>query len=305
MKALVVDDSAMSRRMLEMSLTNWGYDVTCAEDGKQALEALCASDGPRIALLDWMMPVMDGLTMCRKLRAVENLPYCYVIMLTAKDGRADIAEALRGGADDYVTKPWDPVELQARVDVGRRMIELHVAIEESNRRLTEAARTDFLTGALSRTGLMARFEEECARAAREHSPLAVEMIDVDHFKKVNDVYGHVAGDAVLKGIAQRVRETCRPYDTLGRFGGEEFLVLVPGIPFDAVRDHAERHRLNIMKTPIDTDDADVAVTVSVGVLWHPGGTMQTVSKLVGAADAQLYKAKNAGRNRTEVAPWAE
>jgi two-component system cell cycle response regulator len=293
-KILIAEDDVTSRLLLKRVLENWGYEVAATKDGAEALQALQAEDAPRLAILDWMMPGMDGVDVCRRLRARETLQPPYIILLTALGEKASVVTGLEAGADDYVGKPYDPDELRARLEVGRRLVELNDELLEAQHALEILARTDALTGVLNRGAIVKALEREVERAAREGSPLGLGMLDIDHFKLVNDTYGHAAGDAVLCEVVRRVLGVMRPYDTFGRFGGEEFLVLVPGAGESELNTVLERIRKAIGSPPIIVDGHELVVTVSLG-----GATRgrESADGLIARADDALYTAKGQGRDR--------
>ncbi|MBN2311229.1 MAG: diguanylate cyclase, partial [Candidatus Hydrogenedentes bacterium] len=247
-----------------------------------------------------MMPEMDGVDVCRKVREAPSHPFTYIIMLTAKGQKEDIVNALNAGADDYVTKPWDASELRARVAVGERIVRLNTALEEANRQLDRMASTDALTGLFNRRTIMERLAQELHRAEREHRPLTVIMVDIDHFKRVNDTHGHTAGDRVLAEAARRLRSVCRDYDIVGRYGGEEFVCITPGSQGEDAAAAAERFRNAVGETPIAAEGAELDVTISVGGVWLAGDTPCDVDEVMKAADTLLYQAKEEGRNRSVV-----
>jgi diguanylate cyclase (GGDEF)-like protein len=274
--------------MLGAALRKWGYRTFTAKDGSEALAILNREDGPLLAVLDWSMPGMDGLEVTRRVRATETPEPPYILMLTARGSKDDIVLALNAGANDYITKPYDPDELRARLAVGRRMVELQAA-------LVHEAMHDPLTGVFNRGAVLQALERELARSRRESSPLCVGLLDLDHFKTVNDTHGHLAGDDVLRGVCQCAQKRLRPYDHFGRYGGEEFLVVLIGC---GARDGLavfERLRTDIAGSPIRTDAGEVRVTVSVGAIVPAAG--QSVDETLAEADAALYRAKGEGRNR--------
>jgi len=289
-RVLIAEDDVTSRLLLKKVLVSWGYDVIVTKDGGEALKALEAEDAPHLAILDWMMPVMDGVDVCRQIRTRETQQPPYIILLTALDDTDDVVAGLEAGADDYVGKPYHPDELRARVAVGRRLVEAQRALEV-------LASTDVLTGVLNRRAIMEELEKEAARAARAHSPLGVGMLDIDHFKRVNDTYGHAAGDVVLREVVNRAGAVLRPYDRLGRFGGEEFLVIVPGPDHEQIGDVLERLREAVERAPVSVGELEVPVTVSLGGVECDSATCDD---LILRADAALYEAKDQGRNRVVV-----
>jgi two-component system cell cycle response regulator len=302
MRILIAEDDVTSRLLLKRVLENWGYEVTATTDGFEALQALQAEDAPRLAILDWMMPGMDGVDVCRRVRSRETLQPPYIILLTALGDKESVVTGLEAGADDYVGKPYDPDELHARLGVGRRLVELNDELLEAQHALEILARTDALTGVLNRGAIVMELEREAARAAREGVPLGLGMLDIDHFKLVNDTHRHAAGDAVLCEVVRRVLGVMRPYDSFGRFGGEEFLVLVPGSGERELRDVLERIRSVIGSAAIVVDGHELAVTVSLG-----GATRgrESADDLIARADDALYAAKEQGRDRVVLAVSGE
>jgi two-component system cell cycle response regulator len=293
MKVLVVDDDAIARKIVAAALRP-SYEVVVASGGGQALALLRGEDSPRLVVLDWMMPGLDGLGVCRAIRATHQEPYIYILLLTARDGGDDIVSGLDAGADDYVCKPCDVHELRARLRAGLRIIELQDQLIAAREALREQATHDHLTGVLNRGAILDLLAREAARSERTSSPVTVLMIDVDHFKDVNDMYGHMAGDTVLKEIAWRMRATIRSYDAIGRFGGEEFVVVAPGCDVNEARDLAERLRLCVAASAIKCGPKEVAATVSIGVASTGAAPAST---LLRTADQSLYLAKSFGRNR--------
>ena len=298
MRVLIAEDDVTSRLLLKRVLEGWGYEVIATKDGAEAWEALQADDGPRLAILDWMMPQMDGVDVCRRVRARETLQPPYLILLTALGDKESVVTGLDAGADDFVRKPYDPDELRARLAVGRRLVELNDELLGAQHALEILARTDTLTGVLNRGAIVGELEREAVRAAREGSLLGLGMLDVDRFKLVNDTHGHAAGDEVLREIVQRVLGVMRPYDAFGRFGGEEFLVIVPGCGEKELRDVLERIRRAISRTPIVVDGREVAVTASLGGAVRASDSADC---LIARADDALYTAKEQGRDRVVLA----
>jgi len=299
MRVLIAEDDVTSRLLLTRMLENWGYEVTVTSDGEEALAAMQAEGAPRLAILDWMMPGMDGVDVCRRVRAPATHEPPYIILLTALGDKDSVVTGLGAGADDYVGKPYDPDELRARLEVGRRMIGLNDELLKAQHALEIIANTDSLTGVHNRGAIVAELERELERAAREGSEFGLGMIDIDHFKQVNDALGHAAGDVVLREVVQRAVGVLRPYDTLGRFGGEEFLVLVPGAGPEALDRALERIRRAVGSTPIVVDGHELTVTVSIGGAVHGAGS---ADHLIARADDAMYAAKGQGRDRVVVAP---
>ena len=298
MKVLIADDDPVSRRLLQVSLGKAGYEVQTANDGAAALAQLELDDCPRLVVLDWMMPQMDGVDVCRATRKLAREPYAYIILLTARGRQEEIIEGLEAGADDYITKPFDMEELKARLRAGKRILDLQEQVVAAREQLRMQATHDSLTGILNRSAIMETLHKELTRSAREKVPLAVIMADIDHFKAINDTHGHLVGDYVLQEAARRMSETIRSYDSIGRYGGEEFVIIAPGCsPEDAQR-QAERLRAAIAAEPIRTRELTMPLTISLGVAVRYHG--QDNDDILGAADEALYAAKNAGRNRVEV-----
>lgn len=296
MRVLVADDDMTTRKMLAAMLCKWGYDVLAVDSGTAAWEALQRDDSPRLAVLDWVMPGMDGVEICQKVRQViPKDRYLYLILLTAKTSRQEIVSGLEAGADDYMIKPFDPSELQVRVGIGRRIISLHEELVAAREALRFQATRDPLTGALNRGAVLQRLSEELDRASRDEHPVSLLMMDIDHFKKINDTYGHLVGDKVLKETVRRIQGVIRSYDIVGRFGGEEFLVVLPHAGEEIGVSVAERIRAAVSAEPIMDGAACVSVTLSAGVATAP--KTKAVDILIQAADEALYQAKRTGRNR--------
>jgi diguanylate cyclase (GGDEF)-like protein len=296
MKILIADDEPVSRRLLEGTLKKLGHDVLAVEDGTQAVATLMASDGPRLAILDWMMPGSDGLAVCREVRK-RAAPYTYVILLTSRDRRSDMVEALDAEVDDFLTKPYDAVELRARLRSGERVLLLQETLLLAQEALRHEATHDRLTGLWNRARIFDHLKREARRSEREKTSLAVLLADLDHFKQINDTYGHGVGDTVLHEAGQRMRSVLRDYETVGRYGGEEFLIVLSKADMAVGRQVAERLRGAVGNTPILHNTTAVNVKVSVGLASTMAGFDPTA--LVHAADSALYRAKQQGRNRVE------
>ncbi len=293
---LIADDDPVSRRLLQVSLGNAGYRVVMATDGDQALGILNEQESPRLAVLDWMMPAMDGVEVCRAIRKTAQEPYRYIILLTAKGHQTEIIEGLEAGADDYITKPFDLQELKARLRSGKRILELQEQLVTTREQLRIQATHDSLTGLFNRMAILETLDRELTRSIRENTPLAVIMVDLDHFKGINDTHGHQAGDAVLKETARRMLSSLRAYDSVGRYGGEEFLVVIPGSDMDAAVELAERLRLGVSAQPVSVDGTMISATLSLGLAVSTGEITRP-EQLLQRADEALYGAKAAGRNR--------
>jgi two-component system, cell cycle response regulator len=297
MRILIADDEPISRKLLHATLERLGHEVVAVSDGAEAIEALLAPDAPRLAILDWMMPGMNGLDVCRAIRECAA-PYVYVVLLTARDTPEDVVTGLEAGADDFLTKPFEANELRARLRSGARVLELLGNLVEVQEALKVQATVDHLTGLWNRRMVLEQLDREVNRARHEKRPFAVAIVDVDRFKSINDTYGHRVGDVVLRFTASALKSQLRQYDFVGRFGGEEFLVLLPGCDAAAARAVGERMRECIASQQAMVGPDSVQVTVSVGVAVTVNGSASADS-LVEAADAALYCAKEAGRNRVE------
>ena len=293
-KILLVDDSKLDRARVSECLEEAGFDFVTAENGTDAWEILQAPDAPTFALLDWVMPGFDGIELCRRIRTLgSNGTYIYTVMLTAKDRKKNLLTAMEAGADDYLAKPVDPSELRARILVGKRILDLQQCLRFS-------ATHDFLTNLLSRAEILASLERELVRTQREGRPAGVIMADVDGFKQINDTLGHPAGDAVLAEVARRLKSDLRLYDVAGRYGGEEFILVLPGCDLHTAARRADEIRRLVSRDPIVTPAGALSVTVSMGVTVTSCDLDTTLETLLQSADAALYRAKKAGRNRVEA-----
>ena len=305
MKILIADDESVSRRMLQSMLEKWGYDAIAVEDGDEAWRELKLPDAPRLALLDWMMPGQNGVDICRNLRKQRPEPYTYILLLTARDAKESVVEGLESGADDYLTKPFNPQELKARIRVGLRLLELEDSLVQAREMMRFKATHDTLTGVWNRGAILETMEREVWRSRREGISLGVLILDLDHFKSVNDNYGHIAGDSVLREVTRRMQTDVRPYDAVGRYGGEEFLVLLPGCNREVTSVTAERLRKIISGLPIETATGSLKMTTSIGAVATGDWPQNAPSQILQMADSALYRAKNEGRDRTVIAGEVE
>jgi two-component system, cell cycle response regulator len=302
-RVLIAEDDPVSRSLLGKVLATWGHDVVVTRDGAEAWEVLRADGAPRLAILDWMMPGMDGPEVCRRVRELDLQSPPYLILLTARDAKSDLVAGLEAGADDYVGKPFDREVLRVRIEVGRRFTLLNERLLETQRELARQVLTDTLTGAMNRRAVLDRLSQELARSRRDGTTIGVGMIDVDHFKRVNDSMGHASGDAALREVVRRCVDSLRPYDLFGRMGGEEFLIVIPNARYADLRGVLERMREAVSASPFDLDGARVPVTVSVGGTINGGET--SLDAIIRRADAALYQAKREGRDRVVMAPVLE
>jgi len=306
MKVLAAEDNPVMQSMLANMLTKWGYLPVIAHDGKEAWEALQLPDGPLLAILDWMMPGLNGVDVCRGVREAGREPYVYILLLTARADFQDLLEGMEAGADDYLTKPFQAHELRVRLRAGRRILELQQQLLAAREALREQATRDGLTGLLNRNAILEMLHKELARAAREDHALSVLMVDLDRFKQVNDTRGHAAGDAVLRESARRMRDAVRGYDSVGRYGGEEFLIVLPGCDGENACIQAERVRETFASSPFVAGPVSLRVTCSIGASsrMHPrgGSCSEEDNDMLREADLALYQAKNEGRDRVARAP---
>jgi len=268
MQALVVEDSAVYRKLIGDHLRSWGFGVTLAVSGSEAWQILEKPDSPKLVLLDWVLPDLDGIELCKRIRqAGSSGPYVYVILLTSNEGQQNMLDAMQAGADDYLVKPFDALELRARLLVGKQILVM--------------------------------LERELERSRRERAPLAVILGDIDHFKSVNDTFGHLFGDEALREIGRRLRAQIRVYDGVGRYGGEEFLMVLPNCDLPNAQLRANELREIIASTPVVCSGEERLITMSMGIAVSVCEGKNEVERLLNQADAGLYAAKEKGRNRIE------
>jgi diguanylate cyclase (GGDEF)-like protein len=301
MKILIAEDDSTFRRLLEDILATWGYEVVVARDGNEALQILQSENAPKMAILDWKMPGMEGVEVCRAIRAVGDESYTYIILLTSQQRDEDLVIGMEAGADDYILKPFKLNEFRVRLRAGRRIIELQAELLAARDILQAKATHDSLTGLLNHEEILDILGKELARTERDGECCSIIMADIDHFKLVNDTYGHLAGDAVLRISAKKMHFMMRTYDSIGRYGGEEFLVVLPECCSDYAITFAERLRSLVGRDKMDTPEGLIPVTISLGVATSSKNMRSDVLSLVKAADTALYRAKENGRNRVEVA----
>jgi len=294
LRILIAEDEAATRVLLESRLSQWGFDPVSVPNGLEAWEALRRGDGPKLALVDRMMPGMEGAELCRRIRQKEKDgdTYTYMILVTAKGSVEHVVEGLDAGADDYLVKPFHEEELRARVRAGRRIVRLQDQLMKANVALSVQATTDPLTGVLNRRGILSKLEGELNRAGRSKKHLSLILFDLDGFKKTNDEFGHLAGDAVLKACVQRIGEVTRPYDWLGRWGGDEFLILLPGTNEEAAMEICGRIQEVVTEHPAEFEGISIGMSVSQGVAEV--ALEGTVDEVLDLADRALMKAKEAG-----------
>ena len=302
---LIAEDSLVSRKLLEKTLVRAGYRVTSVENGKRAVELLKKQFFP-IVLTDWMMPEMDGLELCRAIRGDTDNGYVFIILLTAKDSKDDLVTGLGAGADDYLTKPVDHLELMARLKTAKRILELEQSLKRANEEIKALSETDPLTGSYNRGYLNEHLPAELKRAGRYGRALSLCLCDIDHFKRVNDTYGHQAGDLVLKSFARMIHSSIRKdLDWVVRYGGEEFLIVFPETDVMGACVVAERIRKRVSESGLPVGDRVISITASFGVSGlDEGAPDEQVSgeEIIRRADEHLYRAKEEGRNRVQAGP---
>jgi two-component system, cell cycle response regulator len=299
-RVLIAEDDPVSLRLVEVMLGKWGYEPVPAHDGVEAWTALQADNAPRLAIIDWMMPRKDGLAVCRDLRQQADRPYVYILLLTAKTQERDLIEGLDAGADDYLTKPFSSEELRARLFAGERIVSVQQQLTEAREALREQAIRDSLTGLFNRRYLEEALARELRRAERGNLPLSLLMMDLDHFKDFNDLHGHAAGDAVLKELGMLLQQHTRREDVACRFGGEEFVLILPGASSEVAARRSEQIRQAVRLATVASEGKRLeSLTVSVGIACFPehGTGAET---LLAAADQALYRAKREGRDRVIV-----
>ncbi|MGE5342296.1 MAG: diguanylate cyclase [Candidatus Omnitrophota bacterium] len=305
---LVAEDNVIARKYLEKVLINAGYTVVSAENGQEAVELFSKRFFP-IVLTDWMMPEMNGLEVCKFIRERPQKRYVFIVLLTANDTKEDIITGLEAGADDYLTKPINHAELIARLNSGMRILELEKNLRDANEKIKILSITDPLTGCFNRGYMNKKLTQEIKRAKRYEHPLSVVFSDIDHFKSINDTYGHPAGDFVLKEFSQCILSSIRvDLDWLTRYGGEEFLIVLPETNLEGALCVAERIRMCISGKEIMWDNQCIRLTASFGVtgLDTFGGEPfeLTPEALISQADKNLYQSKKMGRNRTTVSSYS-
>ncbi len=297
MKLLIADDDRASSGLLDTMTCKWGYDPIVVANGELAWELMQQEYPPRILLIDWGMPKLNGLELCQRIRSQSGSNPAYIIMLTARAEPDDIVAGLDMGANDYITKPFNSTELQARLQVGKRMLSLQQELNQANDLLAFRASHDVLTGLFNRRAIMEALSKEVSRSFRQNQDLCIALIDIDFFKQVNDSYGHLTGDHVLSEIAQRISTQLRPYDVVGRYGGEEFLLLFNS-SIEGGNIVLERIRIAIANTCFNYQQNTLNVTISSGfTIFNPSEGANDNMKLIDIADKALYMAKEGGRNK--------
>jgi diguanylate cyclase (GGDEF)-like protein len=294
-QVLVVEDDATARMILQNWLQRSGYEVILAQDGLEAWSILTEDNPPKLILLDWSIPGVDGIELCRRLRERARPYYPYVLMTAGRDAKRDVALALESGADDYLSKPFEEPDLMARLKVAHRILELQDSLIEDREQLRAQATKDALTGVWTRRAFLDLLGNELERARRLKTEVGLLFLDIDHFKKINDAHGHLVGDLVLKDIVRRLTKCLRSYDFIGRYGGEEFCIALPGCPEMSIGKRADTIRLAVSVEPTDIPGIRIPITVSVGAAVSTAANVGLL-ELIAVADVALYRAKSAGRN---------
>lgn len=302
MKVLVAEDDLVQLRLLEVTLTKWGYQVLSARDGESAWRLLQLEEGPILAILDWMMPGYSGPQLSRLIRDQSAKLYTYIILLTARKDKESIIEGMDAGADDYLAKPYILDELAARIRAGKRILHLQEELVKAQEALREEAMRDPLTHLWNRRTIFQRLEAELRAAKTSQQSVGVIIADLDHFKNINDTYGHIFGDHVLLETVKALQSALRPRDSIGRFGGEEFIAVLPQCGFDEAISAAERLRVAVANRPLQHGGQPVPVTISLGCSASIPGADHSVEMLLRAADEALYESKHQGRNRVSALP---
>ncbi|HTG30189.1 MAG TPA: diguanylate cyclase [Methylomirabilota bacterium] len=301
LQVLVVDDSPVYRKLVEHALEGNPYSLLFAKSGREALE-LFAGHLPAIVITDWMMPDFSGLDLCQHLRSDLHPGYTYIILLTSIAEKGNIVKGLAAGADDYLTKPFDPGELLARIGVGRRIIDLHRQIDAKNKLLEEMAHCDSLTGLPNRRAIEEWAARQLRAAARHGFPYWVVLADLDSFKSINDTHGHVGGDAMLKKFADILKTVVRASDICGRLGGDEFVMVITHVEADAIFKTVERFREQLAQQQFELGLEKISITASFGIAGLNGKENIDFTTLLRGADKALYAAKRAGRNLIRTEP---
>ncbi len=312
MNILIAQEDKTSCQSLQATLTKWGHDVLVAPDGSEAWQALQQEGAPRLAVLDRALSGLNAFQICRNSRKRPDGPYVYFIVTVEKGREQDIIEGIRAGADDFLQTPLDPNELMTRLRVGKRVLELQGDLLRAHAAISYQTTHDPLTGLWNRTAILDALRRELARVVREGTPVGIIVAEIDHFKKINDSHGHMAGDAVLRETTRRIRSTVRPYDTVGRYGAQQFLVIIPGCDTHNALSQAERLRACVNGHTMDisewgkfasAEEGAITVTICAGVA--AGNKVKDAETLLHAGEAALARAKKGGADRVELAPDAE
>jgi two-component system cell cycle response regulator len=299
MNVLIADDEPVNRRLLEILLKKWGYSVTVASDGNEAWEALQGEARHRIAILDWMMPGMDGIQLCRKIRRDQSRPTMYVILLTARQATEDANGRFESVADDYLPKPYAAHELKARLRAASRIIELEDLLQSARDAIKVETTHDTLTGLWNRSAIMEILHRELHRANRQNITLALTIVDIKGLNEINRRHGHMAGDTALRETARRIRATVRIYDSVGRYGGGQFVIISPACDGAGASSLAQRIRSKLCDDLIRSFAGDFSISVSLGIAV--GGKDLQATDIISAAESALIEAKKTGHANIEAA----
>lgn len=293
---LLADDDPITRTLLRRMMESWGHQVMEVDNGEEAWRALTTDAPPRIAVLDWMMPGLDGVSLCKRLHQPSNRPLIYTILLTSKTDEQDLIIALDSGAHDFQTKPARPGELRARIAVGRRLLDMHDRLQESLREMERLATTDVLTDIPNRRHFFDLAEHALQRAMRYDTPISALLLDLDNFKPINDLHGHNMGDAALRHVADICKANLRGCDIFGRYGGDEMVAVLTDTALSGALEVAGRLRSEVARQPIRMEDRTVHLSLSIGVACL-GGNVTSLDALLHQADTALLQAKQTGRDR--------
>jgi len=300
MKVLIADDENITRRRLEKLLTDMGFEVVSCKDGLDAWKVIESKKAPSLLILDWMMPGMDGVEICRKVRKLAREPYTFILLLTSKGKQDDFVKGMDAGADDYITKPFDQNELRVRLKAGKRIIELNEELLTVRDNFEKQAIHDELTGLYNRHYMLETLKKEFARAQRYKTDLSCLLLDLDCFKDINDSFGHTFGDHVLREFSKGLRKNARETDIPIRYGGEEFMVLLPNTGIAGAQKLAEKIRTTCEKKKYDDGKNSTTVTVSIGIASIKQHHLTESKEIIACADKALYRSKAEGRNRVTV-----
>jgi diguanylate cyclase (GGDEF)-like protein len=296
-RVLIAEDDTVTRLILKHWILRWGYEIFVVDNGHDAWQILQQERPPEVVIIDWAMPEIDGIELCRRLRDKSRSYYHYILMVTSRTDELDVVHALESGADDCLGKPFGEPELRARLLVANRILALQNELIHAREELRAQAMRDGLTGLWNRTAFLDLFQHELERARRSDAHTGLLLLDLDNFKHVNDTYGHLTGDLVLKEAANRLRQHVRSYDFVGRYGGEEFFIALPGSDREQLCRRAEAIRKSIWSEPIRVPQGNVSISLSIGAAVADAGET-SATDLLAIADIGLYKAKDSGRNRS-------
>ena len=297
-RVLIAEDDTVTRLILKHWIQRWGYEIVVVDNGTDAWEVLEQDRPPEVVIVDWAMPGIDGIELCRRLRDKSRPYYHYILMVTASTDELDVVHALESGADDCIGKPFGEAELRARLLVASRILALQNELIHAREELRAQAMRDGLTGLWNRAAFLDLFRRELQRAERSNGHTGLLLLDLDNFKRINDTYGHLAGDQVLSEVARRLCNSVRSYDFVGRYGGEEFFIAFPGSSREKLCERAEAIRKAICREPVRLSQGDVPISLSVGAAVAAGE--QSISDVLAIADVGLYKAKESGRNLSVI-----